>query len=191
MKVKKQRQRVSPHRGLPDKVAASGSIKKGLRGAVKSRRSVDWLLFDFDGVLTDNRVWVFEDGREAVACTRADGIGFALLRATGIKCAIISTETNPVVSRRAEKLKLPVMQGVVDKGQAILKLCRKRGIDPRRVGFVGNDVNDLPAFKVVGHRLCPGDAAPEVKSICDHVLHSHGGAGVVREIARQFDQLFG
>ena len=151
---------------------------------------MDWIFFDFDGVLTDNRVWVFEDGREAVTCTRADGLGFAMLRETGFKCAIVSTETNPVVGRRAEKLRLRVLQGVVDKGLTIREFCRSEGLDLARTAFVGNDLNDLPAFAVVGRKLCPSDAAPEVRRTCDRVLRSRGGEGVVREIAARWRTLF-
>lgn len=150
---------------------------------MKQKPRIPWLFFDFDGVLTDNRVWVFEDGREAVACTRADGLGFSLLRAAGVRCMIISTETNPVVTQRARKLRLEVLQGVKDKGMALRVFCRRRKIDPLQAGFVGNDINDLPAFAVVGHRFCPSDAAPDVRRICDHVLKRRGGEGVVRELA--------
>ncbi|MBM3852006.1 MAG: hypothetical protein FJ399_02490, partial [Verrucomicrobia bacterium] len=91
--------------------------------------------------------------------------------------------------RRAEKLKLPVFQGVADKGRTIHEFCRRQGVNPARTVFVGNDVNDLPAFAVVGRRLCPRDAAPEIRRACDYILKSRGGAGVVREIARNWRRL--
>lgn len=151
---------------------------------------VDLIVFDFDGVLTNNRVLVLEDGREGVFCNRADGLGFDLLRAAGIQGMIISTETNAVVRHRARKLKVPVAQSVKDKGRTVLEICRKKRIDPRRMAFVGNDVNDLPALRVAGYKLCPRDAAPEVRRICDHVLRCRGGEGVAREIAMQIERLF-
>ena len=141
------------------------------------------MLFDFDGVLTDNRVWVSQDGSEAVSCNRSDGLGFNLLRGAGIPCMIVSTENNPVVKHRGKKLRVPVMQSVSDKGEAVRKICRNRRIDPKHVAFVGNDLNDLPAMKLTGFRLCPSDAAQEVKRLCTHVLRAKGGRGVVREIA--------
>jgi 3-deoxy-D-manno-octulosonate 8-phosphate phosphatase (KDO 8-P phosphatase) len=158
----------------------------------KVRRSplVTLMVFDFDGVLTDNRVWVTQDGVEMVCCNRADGLGFNLLRAAGIACVIVSTETNPVVTHRAGKLGIPAVQSVADKGDAVRKICRDYGVDLAQVAFVGNDLNDLPAFRIVGRKLCPSDAAPEVRRLCDHVLRSRGGAGVVREIAVRFQQLF-
>jgi 3-deoxy-D-manno-octulosonate 8-phosphate phosphatase (KDO 8-P phosphatase) len=141
------------------------------------------MLFDFDGVLTDNRVLVTETGAEAVWCNRADGLGFNLLLAAGIPCLIVSTETNPVVTRRARKLGVPVLQSVADKGRAVRKICRTRKINPVNVAFVGNDLNDLPAMLAVGIRLCPSDAAREVRAICTYRLKAKGGEGVVREIA--------
>jgi 3-deoxy-D-manno-octulosonate 8-phosphate phosphatase (KDO 8-P phosphatase) len=141
------------------------------------------ILFDFDGVLTDNHVWVAENGAETVCCNRADGLGFNLLRAAGIACVIVSTETNPVVTHRARKLGVPVVQSVTDKGEAVRKICRERGVDLDRVAFVGNDLNDLPAMTVTGISLCPSDAAREVREICTYVLKAKGGQGVVREIA--------
>jgi YrbI family 3-deoxy-D-manno-octulosonate 8-phosphate phosphatase len=148
------------------------------------------ILFDFDGVLTDNRVWVTQDGAEAVCCNRADGLGFNLLREAGIPCVIVSTEANSVVTQRARKLGVPVVQSVADKSIAVRKICCDHGVDPAQVAFVGNDLNDLPAFRIVGKKLCPSDAAPEVRRICDHVLRTRGGAGVVREIAVRLEQLF-
>lgn len=150
---------------------------------------IEVIFFDFDGVLTDNRVWVFENGQEAVLCNRADGQGFNMLAAAGLKCMIVSTETNPVVTHRARKLKLPVRQGVKDKGAAVRELCRELGVDPANTAFVGNDVNDLPAMAAVGVSLCPCDAASEVRAVCDLVLKSAGGAGVVREIAARWSLL--
>lgn len=150
---------------------------------------IDWLFFDFDGVLTDNRVWVFDDGREAVCCTRADGLGMSMLRKAGVGCSIVSSERNPVVRRRALKLGIEALQGMKDKRRAVLGFCRKRNLDPARTGFVGNDVNDLPAFGAVGIRLCPSDAAAEIRHICDHILQSKGGTGVAREIARRMGRV--
>jgi 3-deoxy-D-manno-octulosonate 8-phosphate phosphatase (KDO 8-P phosphatase) len=141
------------------------------------------MLFDFDGVLTDNRVLVTESGAEAVWCNRADGLGFNLLRSAGIPCMIVSTETNPVVTNRARKLRVAVVQSVADKGKAVRAICRTRKVDPASVAFVGNDLNDLPAMLAVGIRLCPSDAAREVRAICPHRLKARGGEGVVREIA--------
>ncbi len=143
----------------------------------------DLVVFDFDGVLTDNRVLVMQDGQEAVFCNRADGLAFDMFRAKGLPALILSTETNPVVAARGLKLKIPVVQGVADKGVAIEMICRERGIDLARTMFVGNDVNDLPAMARVGLPVAVSDAHPAVKANARHVLVTRGGDGVAREIA--------
>jgi 3-deoxy-D-manno-octulosonate 8-phosphate phosphatase (KDO 8-P phosphatase) len=154
--------------------------------SARSRRRLPQLaliIFDFDGVLTDNRVWVTEDGSESVCCNRADGLGFNLLKAAGIPCIIVSTESNLVVTQRARKLGVEVIQNVCDKGSAVRSICRERNVDPSSVAFVGNDLNDIPGMCLVGVRVCPRDAAVEVRRICTDILKAPGGGGVVREIA--------
>lgn len=144
------------------------------------------IVFDFDGVMTDNRVYVFEDGREAVACSRADGLGCDMLRAAGTRMFILSTETNAVVASRARKLKLPVEQGLADKAAALAALIEREGVDPGRVVYVGNDVNDEAAMKRVGWPIAPADAHPAILAIARHVTIARGGQGVVRELADWF-----
>lgn len=143
-----------------------------------SLSSLDAIIFDFDGVLTDDRVYLDENGRESVCCSRRDGLGFDILRRTGLRLFILSTEKNPVVSRRGEKLQVPVMQGVADKLAALKEL----GCDLTRTLFVGNDVNDLPAMRACGFSACPADAHPAVLAEATFVLATLGGMGVVREI---------
>lgn len=138
--------------------------------------------FDFDGVFTDNTVYVTQDGIESVRCWRSDGIGLTRLRSTGVHTLILSTEINPVVSARAHKLKTPLKQGLEDKAVAILDTCRELGIEPEHAMFVGNDINDIPAFKAVGLPVAVGDSYPE---IFPHVLYrttKPGGYGAVREV---------
>jgi YrbI family 3-deoxy-D-manno-octulosonate 8-phosphate phosphatase len=147
------------------------------------RHSVDLIVFDFDGVLTDNRVIVLEDGREGVVCNRADGLGFDMLRAAEIPTMIMSTERNTVVARRAEKLQIPVLQSVRNKKQALFDHCGEAGIDPNRIIFVGNDLNDLAVMKSVGFAIAVADAHPEVQDVAWTVLKTSGGDGVARELA--------
>jgi len=147
------------------------------------RVAVDLVAFDFDGVLTDNRVLVLEDGREAVFCNRADGLAFDWMRASPIVPLIISTERNPVVAARGRKLGVEVLQAVGDKGDALRALCGTRSIDMSRTMFVGNDVNDLPGMTAVHYPVAVADADPRVKAAAWHVLQSRGGAGVAREVA--------
>ncbi|MEI6070655.1 MAG: HAD hydrolase family protein [Verrucomicrobiae bacterium] len=140
------------------------------------------IVFDFDGVLTDDKVYMDQDGREMVCCSRKDGIGFDILRKTGIKLFILSTETNPVVSKRAEKLRVPAIQGATDKADSLRQIADQESLDLASTLFVGNDINDLPAIRLCGHSACPADAHPSVKAAVTHVLTTPGGQGVTREI---------
>lgn len=144
--------------------------------------SVEFILFDFDGVFTDNSVYVDQNGVESVRCWRSDGLGLSRLGATGVKLAIISTETNPVVAARAKKLNLPVTQGVEDKALAVEQICREYRVAPEATMFVGNDINDIPAFEKIGFPVAVADAYPEVDSHVIYKTSKKGGYGAVREI---------
>lgn len=144
--------------------------------------SVRLVAFDFDGVFTDNTVYVNQDGIESVRCWRSDGLGLSRLRALGIHLFLVSTEANPVVAARAKKLGLPYRQGVENKAEAILVVCRELDVTPEQAMFVGNDINDIPAFNSVGIPVAVADAYPEV---FPHVLARTvrpGGQGAVREV---------
>lgn len=138
---------------------------------------------DFDGVMTDNRVLVFDDGREGVICSRADGLGCDLLRSAGIEMVILSTERNPVVSARAAKLGVTVIQACTDKGEAMRHLLDSRRLGRSQVAYIGNDVNDLPAFAEVDLTIAPSDAHQDVRRIARTVTRATGGGGVIREVA--------
>lgn len=140
------------------------------------------IVFDFDGVMTDNRLFVFEDGREAVICNRSDGWGIGCLRAAGIPAMVLSTEPNPVVAARCRKLQLPYQQNVSDKAVFLRELLDERGIDPAHVIFVGNDANDLECLELVGLPVVVADAQPVVLGAAKLVLSRPGGHGAVREL---------
>ena len=141
------------------------------------------LVLDFDGVLTDDRVYVNAEGIEMVAASRSDGMGLERLRTkTDISVIVMSKETNPVVTARCQKLGLPVYQCVENKRQALEKLVQEKGFDPQQVLFVGNDLNDVPCFSYVGYAMVPCDAFPEAQQAADHVLQKGGGVGAVREV---------
>ena len=144
---------------------------------------VHLIVFDFDGVMTDNRVWVDQDGHEMVAANRSDSLGLEVLRAeTPIELFVLSKETNPVVSARCRKLKIPVLQAVDDKPAALSKLISERGLDPAVVIYMGNDINDLPCFPLVGCAVVPVDARPQVTAQADVILSERAGHGAVREL---------
>ena len=152
-------------------------------------RRLRLVVFDFDGVFTDNAVFVFEDGREAVRCWRGDGLGLRLLQRFGIETCILSTETNPVVTRRAEKLGLRSIQGVTDKLAALKTLAGEGGIGLNEVAFVGNDVNDADCLAAVGLPIVVADAHPAVKPLACYRTTRRGGYGAVREVCDLIDRI--
>lgn len=142
---------------------------------------VDALVTDFDGVHTDDAAFVSQDGTESVRVSRGDGMGVSRLTRSGVPLLILSTEVNPVVSARAAKLGVPVLQGVSDKAGALRAWMQEHGLNPRRVAYLGNDVNDLPALRLVGWPLAVADARPEVLAEARLTLAARGGHGAVRE----------
>jgi N-acylneuraminate cytidylyltransferase len=143
---------------------------------------VELVVFDFDGVMTDNRVWVSEDGHEMVAANRSDSLGIRYMREAGIDSMILSMEVNPVVSARARKMKMAVIQGQDDKASALKAILAERQLDPRNVVYLGNDTNDLPCFPLVGCAIAVADAQPVVLRQADVILSRSGGHGAVREL---------
>ncbi|GAA2452533.1 acylneuraminate cytidylyltransferase [Streptomyces macrosporus] len=152
-------------------------------GALPTRDDVDAVVLDFDGTQTDDRVYVDSDGRETVAVHRGDGLGIAALRRAGLPLLILSTEENPVVAARARKLRVPVLHGVDRKDLALKQWCEEQGIAPERVLYVGNDVNDLPCFGLVGWPVAVAGAHDVVRGAARAVTSVPGGAGAIREIA--------
>ena len=164
---------------------------------LKSRRGfperVSHLIMDFDGVLTDDKVYTNQDGHESVRASRSDGFGLDMLnRQTSVKAMIMSRETNPVVSARARKLDIEVFQSILNKDEAIEALIKERNLDPNQIIYIGNDLNDLAVLPFVGFFACPSDAHPRVCRQADLVLSHAGGDGAVREliekILEQFDK---
>jgi YrbI family 3-deoxy-D-manno-octulosonate 8-phosphate phosphatase len=141
------------------------------------------LVLDFDGVMTDDTVYVNERGEEMVACTRGDGMGITLLRRAGFPVLVLSTEKNPVVAARCAKLQVECLQGIADKTAELRRVCSARGVDPGRVVFVGNDVNDLGCARLVGCSFAVSDAHPLLLRAAKGVLSRPGGRGAVRETA--------
>lgn len=142
---------------------------------------VGLVVFDFDGVMTDNTVWVDANGGESVRSDRGDGWGIARLRDAGVRMMVLSTEENAVVAARSAKLKLTCIQGCADKAAALTALLAEEGIDPADVIYVGNDVNDLSCLRMVGMPVAVGDAHPDVMAASKLVLTRKGGRGAVRE----------
>ena len=150
---------------------------------VSSRWSaIRLLVLDFDGVLTDNRVLVTEDGKEAVMCWRGDGLGLERLRAQGVDVIVISKEKNPVVAARCRKLGIVFIQGCDEKLASLLALTALRNLSSADVAYVGNDVNDMECMRWVGLPIAVADAVPEVLAVAKWVTTKPGGHGAVREV---------
>jgi len=151
--------------------------------------SIDVFVFDFDGVLTNNKVYLDQDGKELVICSRADGLAFDVLRKLKKPAYILSTEKNPVVTARAKKIKIEVLQGISDKVDGIRQLAEKNGFDLENTLYVGNDLNDYRVMQLCGHTVCPADSHKMIKSIATFVLQTEGGNGIVRELLEDIFQL--
>lgn len=141
------------------------------------------IFFDFDGVFTDNKVYVNQFGQESVCCNRSDGIGLRILKEKGIQCLIISSEKNNVVQERAKKLSVECFNGVENKSELIMKIVKERDVPIQQAAFIGNDINDIGAMKLVGLPIAVNDAYDKVKLASKIILKKSGGQGVVREIA--------
>jgi N-acylneuraminate cytidylyltransferase len=143
---------------------------------------VDLVVFDFDGVMTDDRVYVNQDGMEMVAANRRDGMGINQLQKAGFRMIVLSSEKNPVVEARCRKLNLPVIQGIDEKSSVLKKYLFDHNINPEQVIYIGNDINDLPCFPEVGCAFAVADAHPVAIRQADIVLRHNGGQGAVREV---------
>ncbi|AZS85442.1 N-acylneuraminate cytidylyltransferase [Streptomyces griseoviridis] len=152
-------------------------------GALPTADDIDAVVLDFDGTQTDDRVLIDADGKEFVSVHRGDGLGIAALRKSGLSMLILSTEQNPVVAARAGKLKIPVLHGIDRKDLALKQWCEEQGIAPERVLYVGNDVNDLPCFALVGWPVAVASAHDVVRGAARAVTTVPGGDGAIREIA--------
>lgn len=147
---------------------------------------IEAFVIDFDGVLTNNLVHVDQDGKETVSCSRSDGLAFDALKKLNKNCYIVSTEENSVVSIRAKKLKVPVIQGVVDKAEAVKELTIKYNYNLKNILYVGNDLNDYYAMKICGYSACPADSHLRIKEISKITLSINGGHGVIRCLLEDF-----
>jgi len=146
------------------------------------------LVFDFDGVFTDDKVYVLQDGTEAVRCFRGDGLGLQKLKDLGLYSVIISTETNPVVSARAGKLNLPCVQGSADKLSALRAVMRSYAVCESEIAYIGNDINDLDCLRTAGLPIVVRNAHPEVIPYARYRTRAVGGAGAVREVCDLFSR---
>ena len=144
--------------------------------------NIDVFVFDFDGVLTNNMVYLDQNGKESVSCNRGDGLAFDALRKLKKTVYILSTEKNTVVSARAKKLQISVVQGVENKVTGIQEIIKKENCRMENILYVGNDLNDYRVMSICGFTACPADSHKKIKQISGIVLKTNGGYGVVREL---------
>lgn len=147
------------------------------------------IVFDFDGVFTDNMVYTFEDGREAVRTSRSEGLGLQKLKIRSIDMMVLSTEENSVVAERCRKLGLSCIHGCYDKLATLNKIIQEKGISLDNVAYVGNDINDLPCLKAVGFPIIVQNAHSDILPYAKYQTKRSGGNGAVREICDLFDQV--
>lgn len=146
-------------------------------------KTIEAVVFDFDGVFTDNRVIVDQTGQEAVICDRSDGMGLSRLRKLELPILVLSTEENPVVKARCQKLNIAFQYGIVNKKEALLTWLDQNKLSPDNVVFVGNDINDIDCLQAVGCSVVVNDAHPDVKRISRLILEKPGGRGAIRELS--------
>jgi len=175
---------------LPDWIKYEALVYSGLEmvSPGRARRpmpaSIKMIVSDFDGVISDGRVWTDENGRETVAATRADSMRVEELRQRGIEVMILSSEVNPVVSQRAKKMGVEAIHGLSlsGKGEALKHFLSEQKIAAAQVVYLGNDFNDLPCFEIAGWSVAVVDSYPEVLRAADYVLKTRGGYGALREL---------
>ena len=151
--------------------------------STQTLKQIKAVIFDFDGVFTDNRVIVSTTGEEFVICDRGDGMGTNLLAAAGIKMLILSKEKNAVVTSRGKKLNIEVIQGCDDKLPELMQWLQKNNVDAQQAAYIGNDINDLECLKHVGVAVIPADAHHSVIDTATWILQHNGGRGAIREFA--------
>ncbi len=157
--------------------------KNGLVDENKTFPEIKMFLTDCDGCLTDAGMYYSEHGDELKKFNTKDGMGFSILRLKGIITGIVTSESVDLNRRRAEKLKLDVLEaGCKDKVAVVKKLCQKYGIEMQNVAYIGDDINDIDVIKLVGLGCAPADAMPQVKEVADYVTQAKGGEGVIREV---------
>lgn len=149
---------------------------------IKVIQNIKLVIFDFDGVFTDNSVFIDQNGVESVRCSRSDGLGLRLLDKMNIQYCIVSSESNSVVISRAKKLDIDVTHGHDDKLPIVKKIAKDKKINMRNIAYVGNDINDIDCLQIVGLPIAVADSFPEVLSIAKYKTKRLGGYGAVREV---------
>mgnify|MGYP000002786235 FL=1 len=151
---------------------------------IKKAANIKAIFFDIDGVLSDGRIIYDDTGKEIKNFNVKDGYIVSHLKKAGILTGAISGRDSMVTARRCAELKVDFChQGIIDKGSACEKLMKHYKLKRKEVAFIGDDINDLPVFALVGFRVCPADTFNYIKTNVDLVTDAKGGEGVFREVA--------
>ncbi len=151
----------------------------------KYSKEIRSIILDFDGVLTDNNVYVDENGTESVKCNRSDGLAISILQKIGYKILILSTEKNSVVKKRCNKLKVKCYSNIKNKKLKLINLQKYNILSLNNSLYIGNDINDYHAIKISKFSACPKDSHPEIKKIVTWKLKTNGGDGIMKEVAKE------
>ena len=146
-------------------------------------QNIQAIVFDFDGVFTDDNVITNSEGVESVTCSRSDGMGINNLQKLGIKMLVISKEKNKVVEKRCKKLNLDCLHSIDNKIYYLEKWLKELSINPLNVIYVGNDINDIDCLKYVGCPAAPANYHPDISKYIKLKLSKKGGEGAVRELS--------
>jgi len=153
-----------------------------MKNIIVNFNEVEAVVFDFDGVFTDNHVFIDQHGNESIRCYRSDGIGIERIQSLGIKTMIISSEIDNVVQKRAKKLSINCLNNIKAKDIAIKEFSYNASVPLNKILYLGNDINDIPALKIVGMPVGVADSFPELDDYILFKTNKRGGYGAVREI---------
>ena len=145
-------------------------------------KKIKLVVFDFDGIFTDGFVYVNQDGKETVRCSRRDSLGIDMLKAAGFKIAVISRETNPVVEMRCQKMKIKCFSGIKNKLETLKKIVNQSKISSKEICYIGDDITDLECITFAGVGITVNNAPKELKNKAGYVTLLNGGHHAVREI---------
>ena len=147
-----------------------------------SLQKIKLLALDVDGVLTDGSIYISPAGEVFKGFNAKDGMGISCALRSGLQIAVITGRQSPIVERRCEELGITLLQqGVKDKRLALQQMAQKLGLVREEIAYMGDDLNDIPAFKASGLNFVPADGSIEVLAVADIITKAKGGCGAVRE----------
>jgi YrbI family 3-deoxy-D-manno-octulosonate 8-phosphate phosphatase len=144
-------------------------------------KQIKLVISDVDGVLTDGGMFYSKSGEEFKKFNTKDGMGVELLKQNRINTIFLTKENSKVSRSRAKKLQTKIYFGIENKEKKLKQICKNLKINLENVAYIGDDVNDLTAMKLVGFSGSPNDAVVKIKKIANYVCKNNGGEGAFRE----------